>query len=269
LTEEDNLAGKVAIVTGGTSGIGRSICERFTAQGATVCFTGRRADLGAKIADETGTAFYKADNRSEDDLAGVIRTVREAHDRIDILVNNAGDTGPGARIEDIPVEDFDFTIQTHLRGAFLMTKHVIPAMRQAGGGAIVNMCSVAAHRVGGHSHIYSVAKAALIHFTRCTAMELGEYNIRVNSVSPGFIPTEIHMNGSTKGDDAARAKKIDVISNVFQSLQPLPRLGSVDDVSEAVMYLASDRAAFITGSDIVIDGGLSLGRQRLMRPSKT
>lgn len=267
LTNE--LAGKVALVTGGTSGIGRTICDRLAAEGAMVCFTGRRADKGRAVAEASGQRFYACDNTEEDQIVGVLAAIGEEVGPVAILVNNAGNSGPGEPLEKISAKAFDETMDTHLRGSFLMIRSVIPQMRERGGGSVVNISSVAGLRAGGHSPVYAMAKAGLAHLTRWAAMELGPDNIRVNTVSPGFIPTDIHgLVGDRKnGSDPARIGQ--AMAGVFRGLQPLDLGGSTDDVAEAVAYLASERAKFVTGADLVVDGGLSLGRRALLRPSRS
>lgn len=265
----DDLAGKVALVTGGTSGIGRMICDRLAQEGAIVCFTGRRAEQGRAIAEAAGQRFFACDNTREDDIVGAVSRVRDDVGPIAILVNNAGNSGPGDALENISAEAFDETMDTHLRGSFLMLRSVIPQMRENGGGSIVNIGSVAGSRVGGHSPVYAMAKAGLAHLTRWAAMELGPDDIRVNSVSPGFIPTDIHGLVSGRKSKSDPAMVGEMMAGVFQSLQPLGITGSTADVAEAVVYLAGSRARFVTGIDLVVDGGLSLGRKALLRPSRS
>ncbi|MCC0030395.1 MAG: SDR family oxidoreductase [Brucellaceae bacterium] len=264
----DDLAGKVALVTGGTSGIGRTICDRLAREGAVVCFTGRRAEQGRAIAEASGQHFFTCDNTSEDDIVSAAAKVRDEVGPVAILVNNAGNSGPGDALENITAEAYDETMDTHLRGSFLMVRSVIPQMRENGGGSIVNIGSVAGSRVGGHSPVYAMAKAGLSHLTRWAAMELGPDNIRVNSVSPGFIPTDIHGLVSGRKSKSDPALVGEMMAGVFQGLQPLGVRGSTADVAEAVVYLAGNRAKFVTGIDLVVDGGLSLGRKALLRPSR-
>lgn len=264
---EREFEGQVALVTGGTGGIGSAVCESLVRQGATVCFTGRDAARGESVARTTGAHFIACDNLLESDVQACVNAVLERHGQISVLVNNAGNPGPGQPIEEMPVEAFDETMGTHLRGAFLMTRAVIPAMRARGGGAIVNMGSVAGHRIGGHSMAYAVAKAGLAHFTRWAAMELGPDGIRVNSISPGFVPTEIHALAVAGPGRGNLSRYSEAIAPMFRTMQPLSHTGTVQDIAEAVLYLAGPRSAFVTGSDLVIDGGLTLGKKLLMKPA--
>lgn len=255
------LKAKVAIVTGGTSGIGRRMVERFREEGATVFFTGRRAELGAQVADATGGHFIEADAALEADAERTVRTALDREGRLDILVNNAGGPAPVGRIEDLPLDGFDAAIATHVRGALAHIKHASPAMRAQSAGSIINIGSVAAHRAGySSSVIYGVAKAAVVHLTRCAAMELGEDFVRVNSISPGGIATGIFAK--SMGMDAGQADKTaEQVKAALAKHQAVPRAGLTDDIASAALYLASDEASFVNGEDIVVDGGLIWGRR--------
>ena len=173
------LAGKVAIVTGGTSGIGRRIVERFVAEGAAVVFSGRRLAEGGAVASATGATFVQADVALEEDAERTIKFAIDAHGRLDVLVNNAGGPAPVGRLESLPLAGFDAAMAVHVRGTLAHIKHAAPTMRAQGAGSIVNLGSVAGHRAGYSSSVlYGVAKAAVIHLTRCAAMELGEDGVR-------------------------------------------------------------------------------------------
>jgi NAD(P)-dependent dehydrogenase (short-subunit alcohol dehydrogenase family) len=255
------LDGKIAVVTGGTSGIGRRVVERFRAEGAEVLFTGRRADLGRDIAKSTGATFLQADAGREDDAERTIKATLDRHGRLDILMNNAGAPAPGGRIEALDLDAFDQAIGVHVRGAMAHIKHAAPAMRAQGAGSVINVGSVAGHRTGySSSLIYAVAKAAVIHLTRCAAMELGEDGVRVNSISPGGIATGIFAK--SLGMETSKAEgTVEKVKTALASLQAVPRAGLPDDIAAAATYLASDEASFVNGEDIVIDGGLIWGRR--------
>lgn len=255
------LRGKVVVVTGGTSGIGRRMVERFTAEGARVLFTGRRESVGAEVARATGATFLAADAGLEADAERTIRAAIDTHGRIDGLVNNAGAPGPSGRIETIDLGAYDATMAVHVRGALAHMKHAAPIMRAQGSGAIVNLGSVAAHRANlSSSVVYAMAKAAVVHLTRCAAMELGEDGVRVNSISPGGIVTGIF--GKAMGLDPADADaRLDSVKKALAKHQAIPRAGLPDDIASAALYLISDEGSFVNGEDIVVDGGLIWGRR--------
>lgn len=255
------LENKIAVVTGGTSGIGQRVVERFCDEGAKVVFTGRRAGRGNDVAQATGATFIEADAGSEADAKRVIKQTLDAHGRVDILMNNAGAPAPAARLQDMPLDGFDEAIRVHVRGALAHIKHAAPSMRSQGSGSIINVGSVAGHRAGySGSMIYAIAKAAVIHMTRCAGMELGEDGVRVNSISPGGIATGIF--GKSMGMDIEKAETtVEKVKEALASIQAIPRAGITDDIASAALYLASDEAGFINGEDIVIDGGLIWGRR--------
>jgi NAD(P)-dependent dehydrogenase (short-subunit alcohol dehydrogenase family) len=255
------LEGKVAVVTGGTSGIGKRIAERFVAEGAVVVFSGRRTAEGAEVASSTGATFVEADVAIEADAERTIKTATEAHGRLDVLVNNAGGPAPVGRLETLPLAGFDQAIAVHVRGALAHIKHAAPNLRTQGSGSIINIGSVAGHRAGySSSVIYGIAKAAVIHLTRCAAMELGEDGVRVNSISPGGIATGIFAKamGMAAAEADATAERIKA---ALAKLQAIPRAGLPEDIASAAVFLASDEASFVNGEDLVIDGGLIWGRR--------
>lgn len=253
------LKGRVAVVTGGTSGNGRRMVERFAEEGAVVFFTGRRAMLGAEVAKLTGATYIKADATNEADAVRTIATAAKMNGRVDVLVNNANSPFGRGRIEAASLEAFDAAM-AYVRGALALIKQVSPLMRSQKQGSIVNIGSVAGQRVGFSSTEYAVAKAALIHLSRCAALELGEDNVRVNSVSPGGIVTGIFGKAFGLDADAADASK-EKMTIPLSKLQPIPRAGLPDDIANAALYLASDEASFVNGADFVIDGGVIQGRR--------
>ena len=254
------LQGKVAIVTGGTSGIGRRIVERFAGEGATVVFSGRRIELGNEIAATTGATFVEADVTREADVERTVRTAIDKGGRVDILVNNAGAGSRGARLENTPLDAFDQMIALHVRGPLMHMKLVSADMRARKSGSIINISSIAAHTVGYGSLSYSTAKAALNHLTRFAALELGEDNVRVNSISVGSVATGIF--GKILGMDPAAAEATaEKIKPILSAVQPIPRAGLPDDVASLALFLAGDDSSFINGEDVVIDGGQIRGRR--------
>jgi NAD(P)-dependent dehydrogenase (short-subunit alcohol dehydrogenase family) len=257
------LKDKVAVVTGGTSGIGRAIVELFAREGAFVVFSGRRRELGEEIARANGARYVEADVAREADAERTVSEATQLGQGLDILVNNAGMGSKTGRIEKTSLESFDQMIAVHLRGALAHMKYAVPPMRARGGGSIVNVASVGGLRAGFGSLAYSAAKAGLIHLSRCAAVELAEARIRVNSLSPGGIATGIFGKAMGVGSEKAEAGVEDLVAGMA-GFQPLPRAGLAEDVAQAALFLASDQSSFVTGTDLVIDGALIAGR----RPSE-
>jgi NAD(P)-dependent dehydrogenase (short-subunit alcohol dehydrogenase family) len=258
-----SLDGKVCIITGATSGIGRRTAEVFAAEGARVVIAGRREAEGQAVAAALGTAcdFVRTDVTDEAQVRALIDFTVAKHGRVDCLFNNAGGPAPQGGIESIPVDGFDAAIATLLRSVVLGMKHVAPVMVRQRAGSIINNGSVAGHVAGlSSSLIYSAAKAAVIHLTRCVAMQLGEQGVRVNSISPGGIATG--MFGKVAGLPAERAERtVELAKGALAAMQPIPRAGLPEDVAQAAVFLASDASTFVNGHDLVVDGGL-IGGQR-------
>jgi NAD(P)-dependent dehydrogenase (short-subunit alcohol dehydrogenase family) len=255
------LSGKVAVITGATSGIGLGTAERFAAEGARIVICGRRAREGEAIAKRLGAncRFAAADVTQEADVARVIATALETFGRLDCLFNNAGAPVVQGGIADIDVAGFDAAMALLVRSVMLGMKHAAAPMRAQKSGSIINN-SVAGSRAGySSSIIYGAAKAAVIQLTRAVAMELGEDNIRVNSISPGGIATGIF--GKVAGLEPNVADRTAAaVRERFKSSQPIPRSGLPADIAGAALFLASDDASFINGHDLVVDGGLIAGR---------
>lgn len=258
-----DLQGKIAVVTGGTRGIGKAIVEGLVAAGSEVIFTGTSAERGAEVAAATGARFVRADASDPLHAEIVTAAVLEAAGGLDILVNNAGVLGAAQGVAATTPEALDLTLGIHLRAPWFLMAKAVPLMRARGGGSIVNMSSVAGHRVGATSVAYSVAKAGLMHLTRCAAAEFGPLGIRVNSVSPGFVATAIHAGGMDPTNEARSNRFIDGLARLFLSRQALPRTGQPSDLASLVIFMCSDASSFITGTDIVADGGMMWGRQGL------
>jgi NAD(P)-dependent dehydrogenase (short-subunit alcohol dehydrogenase family) len=256
------LADKVAVITGATSGIGLATAEHFIAEGARIVICGRRAREGEAIAQRLGAncKFVAAEVSQEADIVRVINTALETFGRLDCLFNNAGAPVVQGGIAEIDVAGFDSAIALLVRSVMLGMKHASGPMRAQKSGSIINNASVAGSRAGySSSIIYGAAKAAVIQLTRAGAMELGEDNIRVNSISPGGIATGIF--GKVAGlepnlaDGTAAA-----VAERFKSSQPIPRSGMPEDIAAAALFLASDDSSFINGHDLVVDGGMIAGR---------
>jgi NAD(P)-dependent dehydrogenase (short-subunit alcohol dehydrogenase family) len=265
------LDGKVTVITGGTSGIGASAARLFVAEGATVVIAGRRKDEGDRLAAELGqmategatAEFARADVSAEADVQALIDGVAERFGRLDCLVNNAGVGGTPGGVASVDMDRFWGTLAVNLGGVVLGMKHAAPVMIGQGSGSIINVASIGGRFAGWSMLDYSAAKAAVIQLTRWAASELGEHGVRVNSVSPGPVVTGLFGKGA--GVDASEADRAAaVLEPVFAarltSWQPIRRAGAASDVAPALAWLASDAAAFVTGQDLAVDGGITAGR---------
>jgi len=255
--------GKVGIITGATSGIGARTAELFVEEGAKVVFTGRRKAEGEALAKKLGASarFIQADATLEDDWKRVMaETAKAFGPRLDYVFNNAGGPAPTGSITSVPVEGFDAAMALLVRSVMLGMKHAGAIMMKQRSGSIINNGSIAGHQAGySTSMIYGAAKAAVNHLTRCVGMELGEHNVRVNSVSPGAIATGI-LPKALGMRTAEADKATDTIKTFYAKAQPIPRAGLPDDIAQCVLWLASDRSTFVNGTDIVVDGGVLGGK---------
>jgi len=231
----------------------------FAAEGAEVVVADVQDERGGRLASELGAEYVHADVTREEDVEAAVSHAVDVYGRLDCMFNNAGIAGAVGPIESVTVEAFDRTVAVLLRGAFLGVKHAAPVMRAQGGGSIINTASVAAIRTGYGNHVYSAAKAGVVQLTRSVAMELGEDNVRVNCVLPGFIPTP--MIARARGVPLGEADgKLGVITEAFREAQPIRRPGHPDDIAKAALWLASDDSSFVNGHALVVDGGVSSGR---------
>lgn len=255
------LARKVALITGGASGIGEASARLFVQEGAAVLIADIQDERGRRLAGELGerAAYQHTDvSREADVQAAVAETVRR-FGRLDCIFNNAGYGGVGGRIEETSVEGFDTTVGVLLRGVLLGMKHAAPVMKDQGAGSIISTASVAGLRTGLGPHVYSAAKAAVIHLTRTVAAELGEHGVRVNCICPGAIATPIFGKGMGMSVEQADAI-VPLMKGVLQTIQPIKRAGLPEDIAQAALWLASDESTFVNGHALVVDGGLIGGR---------
>ena len=260
------LSDKVAVISGGTSGIGARTAELFVAEGASVVIGGRREVEGKELASRLGSRvrFVRADVAVESDVERLIGQTVEEFGRLDILVNNAGIGGqPQGNWGAIDIDRFWAVLAVHVGGVVAGIKYAAPVMTRQGSGSIVNTASIGGLVAGWTGADYSAAKAAVLQLTRSAAIELGQHGIRVNSVSPGPIPTGIF--GKAAGMDPAAADQsaaqlAPAFEEVLSSHQSIPRAGTADDVAQALLWLASDASSFVNGQDIAVDGGITAGR---------
>ena len=264
------LENQVAVITGSTSGIGRACAERFAKEGARVVVSGRRKDVGAALAASLGNGafFVAADVAQPGDVENLVARTLERFGRIDCLVNNAGAQSATTLVAASTLEAFDHDLAVHVRAPFLAIRAAAPAMIARGSGSIINMSSVSGRAAGWNPFGYEVAKAALVHLTRCAALELGEKGIRVNCISPGPTLTGIFAKAPGAGDADAADARIGEIRAAFDALLPevqaMPGMIAAEDIAAAALFLASDDARYVNGHDLVVDGGITAGR-----PAKT
>jgi NAD(P)-dependent dehydrogenase (short-subunit alcohol dehydrogenase family) len=249
------LSGRVAIVTGGGAGIGRAICERFAADGASVVVAELDANLGRETAETIGknkgnARFVHTDIKDEESIKSLIAETVSAFGGLNLLVNNAG----AFVIRDVnaTAEEWDTMLHTNIRGTAFCVKHAVPELKKAGGGAIVNIGSISSVLGQGSMVTYNATKGAILTMTRCMALDLGRENIRVNCLCPGNIKTRAlinHMKSLGKSyEDAERE---------LSPLNFLGRIGTPEEVAACAAFLCSDDASYVTGASLFVDGGYS------------
>jgi NAD(P)-dependent dehydrogenase (short-subunit alcohol dehydrogenase family) len=251
------LSDKTAIITGGASGIGAASARLFVEEGARVLIADAQSERGEALAKELGdaAAFHQVDVTREDDIRAVVGDAVERWGRLDCIFNNAGFGGALGSIETTTVEEFDITFDVLLKGVFLGIKHAAPVMRAQGGGSIISTASVAGLKTGESPHLYSVAKAAVIHLTRSVALELGEHGIRVNCICPGIVATPL-----AAGRPNASPEALERLADGLAKTQAMGRVGQPEDIARAALWLASDDSEWVTGHAQVVDGGAFAGR---------
>ena len=255
------FSGKRAAVTGGASGIGRATALRLAGEGAEV-WVGDIDDAGGKELAETSNGrihFQHTDVTQAGDIESLVSAV-DAAGGLDVLFNNAGAGGARASIDEITPDEWDRTQALLLRSVALGIRYAAPLMAKRGGGAIVNTSSVSALGSGYAPTAYSVAKAGVLHLTTIAAADLARHRIRVNAVVPGFITTNIFT--STLGLDGEKRDAANAaIGQIATRAQPVQRAGRPEDIAAAVAYLASEDAAFVNGTHILVDGGMLIGQR--------
>jgi NAD(P)-dependent dehydrogenase (short-subunit alcohol dehydrogenase family) len=245
-----DLSGKVALITGGSRGIGRSIAEAFARRGAAVVITARKQDeldaTAAEIKDGGGNVTGIASHAGrEDQIAALVDQVIADKGRIDILVNNAATNVAFTPVRDLDVAAWDKTLELNLRGPFILSKTVVNKTMAETGGSIINMCSVASFKAEPMMGAYNVSKAGLMMLTKVMAKELGSYGIRVNGIAPAVIKTKF----------SKVLYETDEIRQIAEKQSALGRVGEWDEVAGTAVYLASDAASYVTGTVVAVDGG--------------
>ncbi|MCX6069570.1 MAG: SDR family oxidoreductase [Chloroflexi bacterium] len=251
---DTNLTGKVALVTGGSRGIGRAIALGFARAGAQIVIASRKQAgvdaVAAEIRDLGGTALGIAAHVGEESaITSLVEKALAACGHIDVLVHNAATTPHFGPLLDATAAQWDKIMQVNLRGVFLLCQQVVPGMRQRGGGSIINIASIEGLRPSKVLGVYSVSKAALILLTQALAQELGPSGIRVNALAPGLIRT----------DFSAALWHSPELADAVAARTPLKRLGEPEDVVGAALFLASSASAYVNGAVITVDGGLTAG----------
>lgn len=251
------LDGRVAIITGGASGIGAASVRLFVEQGARVVIGDLQADLGSALAKELApnVVFQKSDVSREADVKALVASAESSFGRLDCIFNNAGFGGALGGVAETPVEEWDLTFAVLVRGVFLGMKHAAPLIRRQGGGSMINTASVAGLTGGYSPHAYAAAKAAVIQLTKSVSLEMAEDRIRVNAICPGFIATPLALNAVGKPESTIDARK-----GPMAKAQPIQRPGEPRDIAEMALFLASERSTFVTGQAFVVDGGFASGR---------
>ena len=261
---DGRLAGKVAIVTGGNSGMGAATVEKFVTEGARVMIAARGEETGRALAKRLGenADFVRTDVTVEADVKAMVDTAMKKWGRVDCLFNNAGYGTPYRTVEEFTMEEFYQLSTVLLASSFLGVKYVAPIMKKQRSGSIINNGSTAGTMVDGASSIYSAAKAGVVHVTTVWAMELAEFGIRVNCISPGAIVTPIFWGGYGTEEPEENVRKAEKLAEYFAETLPLKRAGLPEDIAGAAVFLASDESLHTTGHNLKVDSGNTVGRSR-------
>ncbi|GJO15071.1 oxidoreductase [Mycobacterium marinum] len=259
----DELAGKVAIVTGGASGIGRATVARFIAEGARVVIADVEEERGESLAAVLGAdaMFCRTDVSQPEQVAAVVAAAVDNFGGLHVMVNNAGVSGVmHRRFLDDDLADFHRVMAVNVLGVMAGTRDAARHMAAHGGGSIVNLTSIGGIQAGGGVMTYRASKAAVIQFTKSAAIELAHYEIRVNAIAPGNIPTPL-LASSAAGMDQEQVERFTAqIRQTMREDRPLKREGTPEDIAEAALYFAGERSRYVTGTVLPVDGGTVAGK---------
>jgi NAD(P)-dependent dehydrogenase (short-subunit alcohol dehydrogenase family) len=259
----NELLGKVAIVTGGASGIGAGIVEKFLAEGARVVIADVDRDRGEDLAAKSGgdVIFRPADVSDPAQVGALVTSAVDTFGGLDVMVNNAGVSSRMHRsFLDDDLADFQRVMSVNVLGVMAGTRDAAREMAKRGGGSIINMSSIGGIQAGGGVMTYRASKAAVIMFTKSSAIELAHYDVRVNAIAPGNIPTPLLQTSTTDKSPEELARFEQAIREQMRADRPLKREGTTGDIAEAALYLAGDRSRYVTGTVLPVDGGTVAGK---------
>jgi len=262
------LDGKVAVITGGVSGIGLGTVELFVAEGASVVAADIQDEKGRMLEQRFGgrVRYAHCDVTVEADIAAAMGLAKSEFGGLDILFNNAGISDAMRSLAEIEAERWSWIFDVLVRGPALGMKYAAPLMVERGGGSIINTASIAGMQAGWGPIAYSSAKASVIHMSRCAAAQLSRQKIRVNAICPGLIATSIFGASMGLPREVADQMAARVAENGAK-VQPIPKGGAPEDIAKAALYLASDDSVFVTGTHIVVDGGITVGGRHSWDPN--
>ena len=256
-TNQGRLTGKVAIITGSTSGMGAATAEMYIAEGARVMLAGRREAEGQAFADRLGenASFKTTDVTKEADIAALVEATVQQWGQVDILFNNAGHGREYSLVENFNAEEFIVDVWTLMGACFMTVKYVGPIMKRQGSGSIINNGSTGGITTDGSGAVYSACKAGMIHVTKVWATELIGEGVRVNCISPGAISTPIFWGGGKKESPEENQARLERLNRWWEENRPQGRAGVSDDIAYAAVFLGSDESLHISGHNLVVDAG--------------